>query len=381
MANRYHSINQIMESTLFYEITTPPKQTQKMQLDPEVEKFLEVIDFVKKNGREPQKVPTNLTERSLASRLIGIRKDIERMNYLRKYDDIGLLDESQKEMTVPKISSIDDILTSGSSALFGGDVATDLSKSIFDTSSLQKVTTMPEYVAKRKKIKDFSKFEALFKKCHKEITEGKRKILPFKNEQDIQPNSFYVLKGVLLYVENVGERTKAKGKTNARLRCIFDNGTESDMLLRSLSAELYKHGRRVTDNEDTLLENVREDDVSTGYIYVLRSLSTDSQISSIKNLYKIGFTKGTVENRIRNAENESTYLFAPVEIVTTYQVYNMNGSKFETAIHHALANKNLDVSILGTNGKMLVPKEWFVVTLEELQEVIDDIVMMVHLYE
>lgn len=30
---------------------------------------------------------------------------------------------------------------------------------------------------------------------------------------------------------------------------------------------------------------------------------------------------------------------------------------------------------------MLVPKEWFVVTLEDLQAVIDEIVMMVHLYD
>ena len=117
------------------------------------------------------------------------------------------------------------------------------------------------------------------------------------------------MKGVLLYVETVGERKKTKGKVNARLRCIFENGTESDMLLRSLSAELYKHGRRVTNNEETLLDKDREDDVSTGYIYVLRSLSTDPQIKSIKNLYKIGFTTGSVESRIRNAENESTYLY------------------------------------------------------------------------
>jgi len=379
MANRYHSINEIMDSSLFNEITTLPKKAPKVQYDLEVEKFLEIIDFVKENGREPEKVPSDLGERSLASRLIGIRKDSKRIEYLKKYDEIGLLENKQKEVVIPKISSIDDILNNGSSALLGEGVVSDKATSIFDTSSLQKVTTMPEYVAKRKKLKDFKKYEGLFKKCHRELTEGKREILPFKNEQDIQSNSFYVLKGVLLYVENVGERKKEKGKINARLRCIFENGTESDMLLRSLSAELYKHGRRVTDNEDTLLDNVREDDVSTGYIYVLKSLSTDPQISSIKNLYKIGFTTSLVEHRIRNAVNEATYLYAPVEVVATYQVFNMNANKFETAIHHALANNNLDVSILGANGKMLVPKEWFVVMLEELQRVIDDIVMMVNL--
>ncbi|MCU5002908.1 GIY-YIG nuclease family protein [Bacillus tropicus] len=381
MANRYHSIDEIMISSLFTEITTSPKKAPKVQYDLEVEKFLEIVDFVKENGCEPQKVPTDLAERSLASRLIGIRKDPERMEYLKQYDEVGLLEKKQKEVMIPKISSIDDILNSGSSELLGGSLVNDATSSIFDTSSLQKVTTMPEYVAKRKKMNGFAKFEELFKKCHKELTEGKRKILPFKNEQDIQPNSFYVLKGVLLYVDTVGERKKIKGKTNARLRCVFENGTESDMLLRSLSAELYKHGRRVTDNEETLLDNDREDDVSAGFIYVLKSLSIDPQISSIKNLYKIGFTTGLVENRIRNAENESTYLYAPVEVVTTYQVFNMNANKFETAIHHALANNNLDVSILGANGKMVVPKEWFVVTLEELQKVIDEIVMMVNLYD
>ncbi|WP_077329682.1 GIY-YIG nuclease family protein [Virgibacillus siamensis] len=378
MANRYHSIDEIMDSSLFDEITTPPKKTPKVQYDPEVEKFIEIIDFVKENGREPQKDTTALVERSLASRLIGIRKDPERTGYLKRYDDIGILKDTQNDYRVPKISSIDDILDSGSSELLGDSQINNSASSIFDTSSLQKVTTMPEHVAKRKKLKNFAKYEELFKKCHKELTEGKRKIVAFKNEQDIQQNSFFILKGVLLYVENVEERKKIKGKVNARLRCVFENGTESDMLLRSLSAELYKHGRRVTDNEETLLNNVSEDDQSTGFIYVLKSLSTDPQITSIKNLYKIGFTTGSVENRIRNAENESTYLYAPVEVVTTYQVYNMNGSKFETAIHHALDNNNLDVSILGPNGKMLVPKEWFVITLEELQELIDEIVMKVN---
>lgn len=381
MANRYHSINEIMGSPLFNEITALPKKAPKVQYDREIERFLEIVDFVKEHGHEPQKNPTDLAERKLASRLTGIRKDPERIEYLKCYDEIGLLEKKQNEIKVPKISSVEDILKRGSSELLGEDLSNNPAYTIFDTSSLQKVTTMPDYVAKRKKMKDFSRFEELFKKCHRELTEGKRKIVPFKNEQDIQSNTFFVLKGVLLYVEEVGERKKLKGKTNARLHCIFENGTESDMLLRSLSAELYKHGRRVTDNEETLLDNIRENDVSTGFIYVLKSLSTDPQISSIKDLYKIGFTTDSVQNRIRNAENESTYLYAPVEIVATYEVFNMNASKFETAIHHALSNYNLDVSILGPNGKMLVPKEWFVVPLSELQEVIDKIVMMVNLYD
>ncbi|MGP5093438.1 GIY-YIG nuclease family protein [Staphylococcus equorum] len=377
MKNRYHSIPEIMSSELFNEITTQPEKTQKIIYDPEVERFLEIVEFVQENGREPYRVQDDLRERSLASRLIGIRRDIERIEYLKQYDELGLLEE--KEIQIPKVASVDDILKVGSSELLEGNQKEGIDTSIFDIESLQKVTTMPDYVARRKKIQDFGKYEILFKNCHREITEGKRKFVTFKNEQDIHPNSFYVLKGVLLYVEAVGERKKVKGKTNARLRCIFENGTESDMLLRSLAAELYKNGRRVTDNEEILLEDMVSKDVSTGYIYVLRSLSTDSQINEINELYKIGFTTGIVENRIRNAENESTYLYAPVEIVSTYQVYNMDGNKFETAIHHALSNKNLDVSIVAPNGRMIIPKEWFVVSLEDLQKVINEIVIRVNL--
>lgn len=377
MKNRYHSIPEIMSSELFNEITTQPEKTQKIIYDPEVERFLEIVEFVQENGREPYRVQDDLRERSLASRLIGIRRDIERIEYLKQYDELGLLEE--KEIQIPKVASVDDILKVGSSELLEGNQKEGIDTSIFDIESLQKVTTMPDYVARRKKIQDFGKYEILFKNCHREITEGKRKFVTFKNEQDIHPNSFYVLKGVLLYVEAVGERKKVKGKTNARLKCIFENGTESDMLLRSLAAELYKNGRRVTDNEEILLEDMVSKDVSTGYIYVLRSLSTDSQINEINELYKIGFTTGIVENRIRNAENESTYLYAPVEIVSTYQVYNMDGNKFETAIHHALSNKNLDVSIVAPNGRMIIPKEWFVVSLEDLQKVINEIVIRVNL--
>lgn len=378
MNNRYRSLDEIMSSSLFNEITEPPKKAPKMHYDLEVEKFKEIVQFVKDNNREPYKVNDNLTERSLASRLAGIRGDSARIEYLLPYDELGLLEKMKEPLKeLPKITSISDILNSGSAELLGAEL--EGNSSIFDTATLEKVTTMPDYVAKRKKVKDFGQYEGLFKRCQKEITEGKRKITPFFNEQDIQEGSFYILKGVLLYVEKVGERQKIKGKTNARLRCIFENGTESDMLLRSLSAELYKHGRRVTDSEESLLENLEDPEQARGEIYILKSLSSDPQIKAIKNLYKIGYTKNGVQKRIQNAENESTYLYAPVEIVALYDVYNMGINEFERALHHVLAHKNLDVTIMGANGKMIVPKEWFVADLEEIQAAINQIVMMVQM--
>lgn len=376
MQNRYHSIQEILSSDLFDELTfEEKKQTSKLTYDMEIKKFIEVVNFVKEYGREPYKNQENLTERKLASRLQGIRKDSERIIYLKPYDEIGILDSEVRD--IPKIESVEDIFNNASSGLL--EDINDSGSSIFDVKSLPKTTTMPDYIAKRRKIKDFSKYEPLFKKCHIELTEGKRIIRPFKNGQDIYPNSFYLLKGVLVYVEHVGELKKVKGSLNARLRCIFENGTESDMLLRSLAAELYKHGRRITENEEYLLEDMEEVNITSGYIYVLKSLSNAPEIQAIKNLYKIGYTKGSVEKRIRNAENESTFLYAPVEIISVYEVFNMSGSRFETAIHHVLANKNLDVSIMGANGKLIVPKEWFVVSLNEVQQAINQIVMMVNL--
>ncbi len=140
-SNRYHSINEIMESQLFYQITTPPKKTQKASMILKLKSFWRLLNSSKKMGENP-KSPTDLTERSLASRLIGIRKDPDRMEYLKEYDEIGLLEVRSKELTIPKISSIDNILKSGSSALLGDNLNNDITRSIFDTSSLQKVTTM-----------------------------------------------------------------------------------------------------------------------------------------------------------------------------------------------------------------------------------------------
>lgn len=378
MHNRYRSIQEILSSDLFDELTfEEKKETSKFTYDIEVEKFIEIVNFVKDNGREPYKTLEDLNERKLASRLHGIKKDLERVKYLKPFDQIGILDSEVQD--IPKIESIEDIFNNASSGLL--DNISSISRAIFDVSSLPKTTTMPDYIAKRKKIKDFSLYEPLFKQCHLELTEGKRIIKPFTNGQDIHPNSFYLLKGVLVYVEHVGELKKIKGSLNARLRCIFENGTESDMLLRSLAAELYKHGRRITDNEEHLLDELEEASISSGHIYILKSLSKDPKIQEIKNLFKIGYTKGSVEKRIRNAENESTFLYAPVEVVAVYEVFNMSGNKFETAIHHVLAHKNLDVSILGVNGKLIVPKEWFIITLDELQEAINQIVMMVNLHD
>jgi hypothetical protein len=149
------------------------------------------------------------------------------------------------------------------------------------------------------------------------------------------------------------------------------------MLLRSLSAELYKHGKRVSEYDEANLEGlyeVNEIDEKSGYIYVLESLSSDEKISTIKNLYKIGYSTIPVKDRIKNAINEPTYLMAPVRIVAVYETYNMNTQKFEQLIHKFFGKVCLNLDIFGNDNKRYTPREWFIVPLEVIEQTIDLII-------
>ncbi len=339
---------------------TSPVKSEDERL---VASFQEINDFFKKHGRKPEK-SMNMQERTLYARLKGINENAEKRAALSAYDEHNLLDDP-----VPnEVHTIDDIFASDDLGVLDSNA-----EDIFTLTHVPKETTMPDYVARRKPCKDFAKYEQRFLDCQADLKEGKRKLYPFKDEQQIHQGYFFVLKGVLLYVAKVGKREKMNGKTNARLRCIFENGTESDMLLRSLAAELYKDGRRVSEYEDRLYEqfsNVSDEDDETGFIYVLKSKSDDPKIKEMGNLYKIGFSRVPVEERIKNAENETTYLMAPVEVVSEYQCFNMNPQKFEQLLHTFFAKVCLNVDIFDADGNRHTPREWFDVPLS----VIDDTV-------
>jgi len=324
--------------------------------------FEEINAFFEQNGHEPQK-SANMSERTLHSRLEGIRKNPEKIEVLKSYDRYNLLKKIE-------INSIDDILNDDVFGLLGGDAQDDIFTLIHVPK--YKETTMPEYVATRKPCKNFKNYENLFIKSQEELRVGKRKLVKFQNEQQIKKGYYFILKGVLLYVADVGEQIKTGGKTNARLKLIFENGTESDMLLRSLSAELYKHGKRVSEYDESNLEGLYEvnaKDEKSGYIYILESLSRYEKISSIKNLYKIGYSTIEVKERIKNAMNEPTYLMASVRIVSIYETYNMNTQKFEQLIHKFFGEVCLNIDIFGANKKRFTPREWFIVPFDVIEQV------------
>jgi len=329
--------------------------------------FQEINEFFEKHNREPQPNVENISEYQLYSRLKSLRENEDKKMVCEPQDKYNLLKTEIKE-----IKSIDDIFGDDSLDILGDD-----SEGLFDFKHTPKETTMPDYVASRKPCKDFNIFKSLFIQCQSDLANEKRRLYPFKNEQQITKGHFFVLKGVLLYVAQVGKKSNEKGKVNARLRCIFENGTESDMLLRSLAAELYKHGRRVAEHEDKLLGGLRgisEDDDETGFIYILKSLSSDPKIQTIQDLYKIGYSNIPVEERIKNAEQEPTYLMAPVRIILTFQCYNLNPQKFEQLLHNFFGKTCLNFDIFDNNGNRHTPREWFIVPLETIEEAIEFII-------
>lgn len=336
-----------------------------------IEAFLKINAFYAEHGREPEK--SNADERTMFNHLNSFRKNEEKKQVVIGFDEYGLLAEpKEKKFDVPKPETIDDLFANDPLGLLGdGSDSLAPEADIFTLKHVPK--EMPEYVAQREKCEDFEKFAPLFEQCHEHLKNEERKIIPFAREQQIKKGMFYVLKGVLLYVAEVGKKKRVKGKLNARLRVIFDNGTESDMLLRSLAAELYKDGRRVTQHHDKLLDGfsgISENDKESGFIYVVRSLSKDEKIKSIPNLYKIGFTRKSVESRLKDVANDPTFLQAEVSLIKAYKCFNMNSQLLEQKLHAFFGKVCLNLDVYDSNGKRHVPREWFMAPIEAIEQAI-----------
>ena len=83
--------------------------------------------------------------------------------------------------------------------------------------------------------------------------------------------------------------------------------------LLSLVSSLYdstRNGRTVTPVDD--VDNSMF--TTTGFVYVVKYAGDNKELKNMDNLYKIGYTKN-LKTRFNNTQNESTYFYAPVEIV------------------------------------------------------------------
>lgn len=343
-----------------------------------VDSFEEINAFFDKNKREPNK--SSMSEYGLLAKLKNFRENETQKKVLKPYDRHNLLGYVEIEK-----QTIDDILNDDDLGLLDADKDLDIFK--FKHTPRPEDRAEADFVAQRKpmKEKEFEKYEVLFQKVHKEIKEGKRKILAFKDvEKHLIVGQFYILDGILLFLENTNfkrEEGDLKESTlkrkDGRTRIVFENATFSNMLYRSLSKSLYNNGKMITNTyentEQDLFVNtglVMEEDIQSGWIYVLKSKSTNSQIVNIKDLYKVGFASNSVDERIKNAKHEATYLFADVQKVATYKVYNRNADKLESLLHRFFANACLDIDLFNEKGQRLNPREWFVVPFDVIEETI-----------
>ena len=234
-----------------------------------------------------------------------------------------------------------------------------------------------DYVAQHKLCENFEDYKPLFDKVHQELREGKRSLVKINKTATLTEGRYYFVGGQMLLLEHIGEKKKSSNfLPDARTRCIYENGTESDILLQTLRKNVVGDGYAISElQEETDAQffnnsDITIDDKVTGYIYVLSSLSENPDIKDEKNLYKIGFTTDSVEQRISNAENEPTYLMAPVKIEASYKVVNLNSQKFEDLVHQLLKHVQFQVTVYDEKGIEHQPQEWFVVPLPVVDVII-----------
>ena len=350
--------------------THTPRQARIIAGFEEIEAFYEKSKHMPQHGEN-----RDIFERIYATRLEAIAASQECRDVLAGFDKHALLDKVT--VSVAEISA--DIDDDALLAELGVDVPKDgdLTKLTHVKSTAEKKAA--EEIGSRTLCADFDKFKPLFAKVKDEIKEGVRKALRFKEDASINQGEYFILNGQIAYIDQVGKLTEDSfGKWDGRLRIIFDNGAESNILLRSLQKALYKDdaGRRLTNpNAGPLFDDhVEESDHESGTIYVLRSKSELPEIKANVNiLHKIGVTGGDVDRRIANAKLDPTFLMADVEVIATYELYNINRTKLENLLHRFFEGARLDVQIIDRFGTPVTPREWFLVPLFVIDEVVEKI--------
>lgn len=322
--------------------------------------FEEIAAFTRRMGRPPAATPADIGEWKLAKRLEALAEDDDKRAMLEPYDELGLLVEPAPPASIEEVADDDPF------GLLGGG------EDLFELRHVPKTQTMPDEVARRKPAEDFETFRQLFVDCHADLRAGRRKLVAFKNPLEIKPRRFFVQGGVLLYVAEVGELTRNEiKKSNARTRCIFENGTESALLLQSLASNLYKDGKRVTiPDEETLSEMGLDPETPMASVYVLRSLSDDPQLAEFPALHKIGSTSSTASERTAGAESETTFLGAPVEIVEEYRVPRGAEGKIEHLLHRLFAPARIDAWFERDGKTIAEANEWFAVPFSLIDQAI-----------
>ena len=375
MAKQFTEEDDALLAELGVEVEAKKVSARTPQEERVIAGFEEIQRFVEEHGHPPQHgEDKDIFERLYAVRLDRLRELGEFRQLLEPIDKDDLLDASGPVAAPIDEDMDDDALL----AELGVEAETsDITELRHVRSSAEKKAA--EEIANRQKCEDFERFKPLFEQVQNEIDTGLRTTRHFERKAEISPGRFFIVGGQKAYVAEMDEAfLTAQGMTDARLRVIFDNGTESNMLMRSLQRALHKDdaGRRITDSSAGQLfaDHTADGDEASGTIYVLRSKSDLPIVKEHRNvLHKIGVTSGKVERRIANAKIDATFLLADVEVVATYELYNINRTKLENLIHRIFDPARLDIEIKDRFGNPVVPREWFLVPLPAIDDAVEKI--------
>ncbi|MDP4532874.1 GIY-YIG nuclease family protein [Marinobacter salarius] len=349
------------------------------------EGFAEINGFVDEHGQVPS-VEGGQLERRLARRLAAICKDRSKTQVLAQDDRYDLLGRALEHDAVSvdedfdavseNVTSLDDILADS------GGLLDSEAQELFEERHIQfgaKKNT-PDEIAQRTPCQDFDRFEGLFRGAKSEIREGHSETVRFARGAQIQEGDFFILDGVMCLVDKIGEKNEGsvRSRHNPRIRVVFDNETESNLLLHSFARALYKdpNGRRILMDPDRVFEKMQglsHHDRRKGVLYILSSRSTNLELAAMKDLYKIGYTEEALEKRIIGAQRSSTYLEAPVTVEATYDCYGVNPRAVERLVHAMLSSQKLNVTLTDHQGRRYRPREWFCVDLETAKAVVERI--------
>jgi hypothetical protein len=356
--------------------TTPEPVGRSPREERIIAGFEEIERFVEEQGRLPQHNGDDIFERIYAVRLDQIRASEECRTLLQPLDKHALLNA---DTVIHKVQeeTIDDaeLLASLGVSLEADNDLTQLTH----VRSRQEIKAAEE-IAQRTPCKDFQQFQPIFKQVQRDLKTGDRHTIKYQDDASINQGDLFILEGQTILIAEKGELfTTDYGLFNARLRVIYDNSTENDLLLRSLQRALNKDktSRRISKHVKEIeslplfAQIEQSKDETTGYIYVLRSQSEHPYIIENREIiHKIGVTTGDVKKRVANAKKDPTYLLADVEIVTTFKLANINGKKLESLLHKFFDNARLEVELQDRFGSPVKPREWFFVPLNVIEEVI-----------
>lgn len=375
MAREFTEEDDALLSELGVEVETKKHAARTPREERVIAGFEEILSFAQEHDRPPSHgEDRDIFERLYAVRLDRIKELPECRDLVAPLDNLGLLEGAHLAAS-PNTDDLDD---DALLAELGVEAETPpIAELRHVRSSAEKKAAKD--IASREKCVDFETFKPLFEQVQSDLDNDLRETRPFEMKAEIEKGRFFIVGGQKAHIAEKGDTTvNDQGRTDARLRVIFDNGTESNMLMRSLQRALNKDeaGRRITEpTAGPLFSGEAGDgDEASGIIYVLRSKSDHPLVAENRELvHKIGVTTLGVERRIAGAHLQPTFLMANVEVAATYELYNINRTKLENLIHRIFEPARLDIEIMDRFGRPYVPREWFLVPLFVIDEAVERI--------